>query len=52
MTAVDTLSYNEKEIRRIAVKAFDRDEEKEEGNRCRQSKRTDSLPSVEKNRGK
>ncbi|MFR2690124.1 MAG: hypothetical protein ACLTBV_00090 [Enterocloster bolteae] len=23
MTAVDTLTYNEKEIRRIAVKAFD-----------------------------
>ena len=23
MTAVDTLSYNEKEIRRIAIKAFD-----------------------------
>ena len=48
MTAVDTLTYNEEEIRRIAIKGFEiAMKEKKESNKRRQSKRTGFLPSVE-----
>ena len=44
MTAVDTLTYNENEIRRIAVKAFEiAMKTKKESNKRRQSQRTGFL---------